>query len=149
VTSPSAEDAQQSASAEHTPERVASVRRDASKGKRRLESSVLAMEVVVFWLAVIVAIVQTHVRAVIALPVAGVLVLACLVVAARISRSWADRAGFALQVAAIASGIVVHAMLVVGVVFLALWVAAVRLGDTAIRRAEEYAAWVAAGCPPR
>jgi hypothetical protein len=118
---------------------VDAVRRQALKGKRRLTSSVLSMEVIVFWLAIIVAIVQSHVAVPIALAVGGALALGCIVVAGLISRPWAYRAGSVLQVFAVACGVVVHVMFVVGVLFAVLWVVAVRMGDTAMRKAEEYA----------
>ena len=120
-------------------EHVEAVRRQAVKGKRRLTSSVLSMEVVVFWLAIIVAIVQSHVAVPLALAVGGALALGCIAVAGMISRPWAYRAGTVLQVLAVACGVVVHVMFVVGVLFAVLWVVAVRMGDTAMRKAEEYA----------
>jgi hypothetical protein len=119
---------------------IAAVRRQALKGKRRLTSSVLAMEVVVFWLAIIVAIVQSHVAAAAALAVGGALAVGCIVVAGMIARPWAYRAGDILQVAAVACGFVVRVMFVVGLLFAVLWVIAVRMGDTAMRKAEEFAA---------
>jgi len=122
--------------------RVAQVRRDAIKGKRRLASSVLAMEVVVFWLAIIVAIVSSGVSAVAALVVGGALALACIVIAARIKTRWAFAAGSVLQVCAIACGVVVHAMFFIGVIFAVLWIAALRVGDSAIRVADRFAASV-------
>jgi hypothetical protein len=128
---------------------VAAVRRDAVKGKRRLTSSVLAMEVVVFWLAIIVAAVQTNVPVVASVIVGGALAVGCLVIAARISRPWAYPAGGVLQALAILSGIVVHTMFIVGAIFAALWWVAIRLGNKAAAQAEEFAAWVDAGRPPR
>jgi hypothetical protein len=128
---------------------VAAVRRDALKGKRRLTSSVLAMEVVVVWLAIIVAIVQSSVPVVASAVVGGVLALGCLVIAARITKPWAYPAGTVLQILAFLSGIVVHTMFVVGAIFAALWWVALRMGNTAAARAEEFADWVAAGRPPR
>jgi hypothetical protein len=128
---------------------VADVRREAVKGKRRLTSSVLAMEVVVFWLAIIVAIVQSHVPVAASASVGGALALGCLVIAARITKPWAYPAGSVLQALAFLSGIVVHTMFVVGAIFAALWWVAIRMGDKAAARAEEFAAWVAAGRPPR
>lgn len=119
------------------------VHRDAVKGKRRLTSSVLAMEVVVFWLAIIVAIVSSHVAVGVALGAGGALAVACIVVAGLIKRPWAYRAGGAVQVLAIACGFAVHTMFVVGAVFALLWIAAIRIGDSAIRTAEQYAASVA------
>jgi hypothetical protein len=122
--------------------RVAGVRREAVKGKRRLASSVLAMEVVVFWLAIIVAIVSSHVAAAVALPVGGALALACVVVAGMLKRAWAYRAGSVLQLLAIACGVVVPTMFIVGALLAVLWVAALRIGDSAIRKAGEFAASV-------
>src|SRR5450432_1492169 len=80
---------------------VALMYRDAIKGKRRLTSSVLSMEFVVFWLAIIVAIVQSHVRVAVAMSVGGALAVGCVVVAAIIKRRWAYRAGSVIQVLAI------------------------------------------------
>jgi len=124
---------------------AAAVRRDALKGKRRLTSSVLAMEVVVFWLAIIVAIVSSHVSARVAVPVGVALALACIAIAGLIKRRWAFRAGGALQVLAIACGFAVPTMFVVGAIFALLWIAAIRIGDSAIRMADRYTASVAAG----
>jgi hypothetical protein len=125
---------------------VALMYRDAVKGKRRLTSSVLAMEVVVFWLAIIVAIVQDHVSAAAALAVGGALAVGCIVVAGMIRRPWAYRAGGALQVLAIACGFVVPAMFVIGALFAILWIVSVRMGDAALRRAQQFEAYV--GRPP-
>jgi uncharacterized protein DUF4233 len=122
--------------------RVAQVRRDAIKGQRRLASSVLAMEVVVFWLAIIVAIVSSGVAVPAALGVGGVLALACIVIAARITRRWAFVAGSILQGCAIACGAVVHTMFFVGALFALLWFAALWVGDSAIRVADRFAASV-------
>jgi hypothetical protein len=125
---------------------VALMYRDAVKGKRRLTSSVLAMEVIVFWLAIIVAIVQDHVSLAAALPVGGALAVGAIVMAAMIRRPWAYLAGGALQVLAIACGFVVPAMFVIGALFAVLWVIAVRLGDGALRRARQFETYV--GRPP-
>jgi len=124
---------------------VALMYRDAIKGKRRLTSSVLSMEIVVFWLAIIVAIVQSHVRVAAAVGVGGALAVGCLAVAAMIRRSWAYKAGGALQVLAILCGFVVAAMFVVGIIFAVLWVVALRMGDAALRRAEQIEAYVGVG----
>lgn len=121
---------------------VAKVRRDAIKGKRRLASSVLAMEVVVFWLAIIVAIVSSGVAVPAALGVGGALAVACIVIAARITRNWAFIAGSVLQACAIGCGVVVHTMFFIGAVFALLWFAALRVGDSAIRVADRFAASV-------
>jgi hypothetical protein len=104
------------------------------------------MEVVVFWLAIIVAIVQDHVSAAAALAVGGALAVGCIVVAGMIRRPWAYRAGGALQVLAIACGFVVPAMFVIGALFAILWIVSVRMGDAALRRAQQFEAYV--GRPP-
>jgi hypothetical protein len=134
------------APSEYDGDDVALMYRDAVKGKRRLTSSVLSMEVVVFWLAIIVAIVQDHVSLAAALPAGGALAVGCIVVAGMIRRPWAYRAGGALQVLAIACGFVVPAMFVIGGLFAVLWVVAVRIGDAALRRAQQFEAYV--GRPP-
>ena len=125
---------------------VARMYRDAVKGKRRLTSSVLAMEVVVFWLAIIVATVQDHVSVAAALPVGGALAVGCIVIAAMIRRPWAYLAGGVLQVLAIACGFVVPVMFVIGGIFAVLWVVCIRLGDAALSRAKQFEAYV--GVPP-
>jgi len=125
---------------------VARMYRDAVKGKRRLTSSVLAMEVVVFWLAIIVAIVQDHVSIAAALSVGGALAVGCIVIAGMIRRPWAYLAGGVLQVLAIACGFVVPVMFVIGGIFAVLWVVCIRLGDAALGRAKQFEAYV--GRPP-
>jgi hypothetical protein len=132
---------------EYDADDVESMYRDAVKGKRRLASSVLAMEVVVFWLAIVLAIVQSHVQVAAATGVGGGLAVACLVVAARIRSSWAYRAGSVLQGLAVSCGFVVPTMFVGGVVFAVLWIVALRMGDAALRRAEQFETYV--GVPPR
>ena len=77
-----------------------------------------------------------------ALSVGGALALACVVIAARVKRSWAFVAGSVLQVAPIACGVVVHTMFFIGVIFALLWFAALRVGDSAIRVADRFAASV-------
>jgi len=126
---------------------VARMYRDAVKGKRRLTSSVLSMEVVVFWLAIIVAIVQENVSVAAALAVGGALAVGSIVIAGMIRRPWAYRAGGALQVLAIACGFVVPVMFVLGGLFAVLWVLSVRMGDAALRRAKQFEAYVGGSQP--
>jgi hypothetical protein len=125
---------------------VARMYSEAVKGKRRLTSSVLSMEVVVFWLAIIVAIIQEHVSVAAALAVGGALAVGCIVIAGMIRRPWAYIAGGVLQVLAIACGVVVPVMFVVGGIFAVLWVVSIRMGDAALRRARQFEAYV--GRPP-
>jgi hypothetical protein len=58
----------------------------------------------------------------------GALAVACLVCAGLLGRPWGVSVGWALQVGVLLTGLVVPAMLVLGVVFGGLWVAAVRYG---------------------
>jgi hypothetical protein len=58
---------------------------------------------------------------------AGAAVL-CLVLAGLLRHRWAYRAGSALQVAVVGSGVVVPAMFFLGLVFAALWFLAMHLG---------------------
>ncbi len=99
-----------------------------------------------FWLAIIVAIVQDHVSVAAALPVGGALAVGCIVVAGMIRRPWAYLAGGVLQVLAIACGFVVPVMFVIGGIFAVLWVVCIRLGDAALGRAKQFEAYV--GVPP-
>jgi len=134
------------APSEYDGDDVARMYREAVKGKRRLTSSVLAMEVVVFWLAIIVAIIQDHVFVAAAVAVGGALALGCIAIAGLIRRPWAYFAGGVLQVLAIACGFVVPVMFVIGAIFAVLWVVCIRLGDAALRRAQQFEAYV--GRPP-
>ena len=54
--------------------------------------------------------------------------MACLVCAGMLGRPWGVPVGWVLQGCVLLTGLVVPAMLVLGVVFGALWVAAVRYG---------------------
>ena len=81
-----------------------------------------------------------------ALGVGGALAIGCIVVAGMIRRPWAYIAGGVLQVLAIACGVIVPVMFVVGGIFAVLWVVCVRMGDAALRRAQQFEAYV--GAPP-
>jgi len=89
-----------------------------------------------------VAIVSSGVSAPAAIGVGGALALACILIAARITRRWAFAAGSVLQVFAVACGVVVPTMFFIGAVFALLWFAALRVGDSAIRVADRFAASV-------
>src|SRR5579875_1383975 len=108
-------------------------RRDA----RRLAASVLGTEVVVFWLGIIAAVTLSGVSRPVAIAVGAALALGC-VLAAMLLRT---RAGYVLgsviQLLAIACGVVVPVMFILGVIFAGLWVAAWRLGVQAIRSADQ------------
>jgi hypothetical protein len=98
---------------------------------RRLCATVLIFEVVVIWLAIPVAITIAHAKPGPAGVVGGVLALAGLVIAALVGRpgqGWTLVGGTVLQVAVIATGVVVPAMYGLGVIFGALWLTAIWLG---------------------
>ena len=98
---------------------------------RRLCATVLIFEVVVIWLAIPVAITSRHAKPVQAGVAGGVLAVAALVIAGLVGRpgqGWALVGGTVLQVAVIATGVVVPAMYGLGVIFGALWLTAIWLG---------------------
>jgi Protein of unknown function (DUF4233) len=97
---------------------------------RRLCSTVLIFEVVVIGLAIPVAITIAHARPAAAGVTGGALAAAALVIAGLVGRpgqGWALVAGTVLQVAVIATGVVVPAMYALGVIFGALWLTAIWL----------------------
>jgi len=98
---------------------------------RRLCATVLIFEVVVIGLAIPVAITIGHARPAQAGAVGGVLAVAALVIAGLVGRpgqGWTLVGGTVLQVAVIATGIVVPAMYALGAIFGALWLTAIWLG---------------------
>ncbi|MBX6371033.1 MAG: DUF4233 domain-containing protein [Acidothermus sp.] len=111
--------------------RLARARREA----HRLAAGVLGMEVVVFWLGIIAAVVMAGIAPAVAIPVGVGLAVGCIIAAAGLRRRWGYLLGTVMQVLAIACGIVVPAMYALGVVFSALWVTAIFLGAKAIREA--------------
>jgi len=91
----------------------------------------LIFEVVVIGLAIPVAITIAHARPAAAGVTGGILAAAALVIAALVGRPgqcWALIAGTVLQVAVIATGVVVPAMYALGAIFGALWLTAIWLG---------------------
>jgi len=62
------------------------------------------------------------------LGVPSALAVACLVVAGMLRRRWGYIAGWLLQIAVVATGVLVPAMYVVGAIFLLLWWYGLRLG---------------------
>ena len=98
---------------------------------RRLCATVLIFEVVVIGLAIPVAITIAHARPVQAGVTGGVLAAVALVIAGLVGRpgqGWAVAGGTVLQVAVIATGVVVPVMYALGVIFAALWLTAIWLG---------------------
>ena len=98
---------------------------------RRLCATVLVFEAIVIGLAIPVAITIEHEPHLAAGLAGGVLAAVAVLLAAVVGRpgqGWALAAGSLLQVAVIATGVVVPAMYVLGVVFAALWAVAIWLG---------------------
>jgi hypothetical protein len=96
--------------------------------QRRLCSAILLLESIVLGLSTAVMISVESVDTSQALWIGLGLTTACLLVAGMLRRPWAYGLGWAIQVAAIALGVVVTAMYVLGAIFLLLWLAAVRIG---------------------
>ncbi len=97
---------------------------------RRLCATVLVMEVVVIWLAIPVAVVIEHAPARAAITSGVIMAVSAAVLAA--AARWYLKAtligGSVLQALAIAAGVVVPAMYVLGAIFAALWVTGIWLG---------------------
>jgi hypothetical protein len=110
--------------------------------QRRLCSAILALEAIAFGLSTPVLISVAGVSTSTALWIGLGLTAACLLVAGLLRFEWAYWLGWAIQVAAIALGLVVATMFVLGGIFFALWATAWFLG----RKIEvERAQWIAQG----
>jgi hypothetical protein len=108
--------------------------------RRMMCAAVLGFECVVLALVTPVLIAVNDLATPLALAIGLGLAGACLVIAGLLRFEWAYYAGFALQLAALAVGLLVPAMVVLAVVFGGLWTAAYVLG----RRIEvQQAAWPA------
>ena len=94
-------------------------------GMRRLCASVLGMEAIVVGLFTPVAINTQNVEPAIAATVGLGLALLCVVVIGLLKRPFAYVAGSLIQVLAIASGLMVPTMFLLGAIFAALWITAI------------------------
>ena len=91
---------------------------------RRLCGTVLVMEAVIVLLAIVPAKMMEHVSGGTAAALGGGIALLAILLAGCVGRprmGWALYAGSALQLLVIASGVVIPAMYVLGVIFTALW----------------------------
>ena len=91
---------------------------------RRLCGTVLVMEAVIVLLAIVPAKMMEHVSGGTAAALGGGVALLAIVLAGCVGRprmGWALYAGSALQLLVIASGVVIPAMYILGVIFSALW----------------------------
>ncbi len=96
--------------------------------RRSMCAVMLTLQAVVLGLTTPVLISVADVSVSTALAVGLGLTVACLVVAGMLRRSWAFHAGWAIQVAAVALGVVIPMMFLLGAVFAALWAGAYFLG---------------------
>ncbi len=96
--------------------------------RRMMCAAVLGFECIVLGLSSIVLITIEDVSVAKGLTAGLGLAVAAILIAGLLRYEWAYYAGFALQVAALALGIVVPAMIVLGAVFAALWTTAYVLG---------------------
>jgi hypothetical protein len=108
---------------------------------RTLCSSTLISEVLVIGLAALVAVRLTDTSATTIWAVSGTAMVLCLLLCGLVTRPGGVQFGWALQIALIASGVVVPAMFVLGVIFAGLWWASVHFG----RKVDEIKAARAAG----
>ncbi len=100
--------------------------------RRRMAASVLTFEAIVVLFAPAVAIQLSGVRPAVAVGTGVGVAVLCLLTAGLLRHRWAFALGSALQVAVVASGVVVPAMYVLGVIFAALWFFALHLGARAV-----------------
>jgi hypothetical protein len=120
----------------------------AERGKsprRGMCAAILALESIALGLTTPVLVTVSEVELGTALAIGLGLAAACLVVAGLLRRPWAYVAGWAIQVAAVALGLLVPMMFVLGAIFAILWGTADLLGRKIEReRAEAFAAHDAA-----
>ena len=98
---------------------------------RRLCGTVLVMEAVIVLLAIVPAKMMEHVSGGTAAALGGGIALVAILLAGCVGRprmGWALYAGSALQLLVIASGVVIPAMYILGVIFSALWFTGIWLG---------------------
>ena len=112
---------------------------------RVIAASVLTFEGLIVLLAIPVAVTLGGIEPSVAISGGLALAVLCLLVAGSLSRPWGYQAGWVVQGLVLASGFVVHAMFLVGGLFVALWVVGLRVG----RRGEELHAerWAAVDDP--
>jgi hypothetical protein len=112
-----------------------------------LPAAVLLLEAIAVALAIPVA-VTTSARGATTGWVFGLLAIALVVAAGMARRPSGVAVGWALQVAVIATGLLVPAMLALGLVFLAVWITALVYGGKADRVAAQHRASTAPTEPP-
>jgi hypothetical protein len=99
------------------------------KMQRRLCSVVLGFEGLVVFFGALVASRMSDVSAGTALAVGGGLALAAILATGALRSPYGIKIGWAVQVLVLATGVIVPAMVVMGLIFGALWVSALRIGE--------------------
>lgn len=113
--------------------------------KRSMAAAVLSLEAITLGLTTPVLISVAEVNVGLSLLIGLGLAVLCLVAAGRLSRPWAYALGWAIQLAAIALGLLIGLMVVLGGIFALLWWGALHLGTRIEReRAAAFAAYDAA-----
>lgn len=115
--------------------------------RRSLCAAMLSLQAVVLGLTTPVMVAVAQVPLATALWIGLGLVVACILVTGLLRRSWAYYAGWAIQVASLALGLVIPLMFFLGAIFAALWATAYFLGAKVDRERAERAVlereWVA------
>ena len=116
--------------------------------QRRLCSAILFLQAVVLGLTTPVLVRSDDLSTPQALVIGLGLAVLCVLVAGMLRRSWAYVVGHAIQVGSLALGAFTPVMIVLGVVFGALWVTAYRLGGTIDRDKAQHPGTDAVAAPP-
>ena len=112
--------------------------------RRSMCAGMLGLQAIVFLLTTPVLLTLTEVRTGVAVGIGVGLTVACVVVAGLVRRPGGLQLGFVVQAAAIALGLLVPTMVVLGLVFLGLYTAAYVVGGRIDReKAEREAAYAA------
>ena len=112
--------------------------------RRSMCAGMLGLQAIVFLLTTPVLLTLTDVGTGVAIGIGVGLTVACMVVAGLVRRPGGLQLGFAVQAAAIAMGVLVPVMVVLGLVFLGLYTAAYVVGGRIDSdKAEREAAWAA------
>jgi hypothetical protein len=106
--------------------------------QRRLCAAILVLEAVVLGLVTPVLITVAEVPTVLALLLGLGLAVVAVLLAGMLRARWAYALGWCLQVATLALGVLVSSMIVLGVIFLALWATAYFLGAKIERERAEW-----------
>ncbi len=115
---------------------------------RTFAATVLSFEAVIVFFAGRVAMRNSGAGMGIGLGVPSALAVACLVVAGMLRRTWGYAVGWVLQIAIVATGVLVPAMYVVGGIFLLLWWYGLRLGRRIERERRMVADSLSQQAPP-